>query len=242
MERKKYLFVILFSLFTLVVAGQNNKSIYIAYASGNMYKWKYSMDSLEARPAKTNKENLDLVNFQYGYIAWCIGKMKKIEAEKVMIKSKIIIASLEKQKYNLSMLYAYKAAFVGFEIGISPYKAPFIGSQSSDYANQSIALNPKNAFAHAQLGNIALHTPKIFGGSKSESLQHYIKALILMQADSKYIENNWNYLNLLAAIINTYMELGQYKSAKTYCEKTLAIEPEFDWVKNKLYPEILKNL
>lgn len=242
MERKKYLFVILFSLFTLVVAGQSNKSIYSAYASGNMYKWKYSMDSLAAKPAKTNKENLDLVNFQYGYIAWCIGKKKKSEAEFVMNKSKTIVELLEKQKYNLSMLYAYKAAFVGFEIGISPYKAPFLGSQSSDYANQSIALNPKNAFAHAQLGNIALHTPKIFGGSKSEAVQHYIKALILMQADSKNIEDNWNYLNLLASIINTYMELEQFKSAKTYSEKTLTIEPEFDWVKNKLYPEILKNL
>ena len=242
MERTKYLFVILFSLFTLVLFGQNNKSIYQAYVNGNMDKWKYAMDSLEAIKTISNKENLDLINYQYGYIAWCISNKKKSEAEKYMNKSKKLIELLEKQHYNLSMLYAYKAALVGFEIGISPYKAPFIGQQSLSFANQSVDFDSLNALAYMQLGNIAFYTPKMLGGSKPEAIQYYFKALKIMQEGIESTNGNWNYLNLLATIINANMELKQYELAKKYCLETLAIEPQFDWVKNELYPEILKNI
>lgn len=242
MERTKYLFVVLFSLFTLVLFGQNNKSIYHAYVSGDMDKWKYAMDSLEVVKPKNNKEYLDLINYQYGYIAWCISKEKTNEAKEYINKSEKLIELLEKQRYDLSMLYAYKAAFIGFEIGISPYKAPFIGSRSLTYANQSVGFDSLNALAYAQLGNITFYTPKMFGGSKPEAMQYYLKALKIMQAGLESTKQNWNYLNLLATIINAYLELEQYDMAKKYCLKTLAIEPEFDWVKNKLYPEILKNI
>lgn len=53
---------------------------------------------------------------------------------------------------------------------------------------------------------------------------------------------NWNYLNLLATIINAYIELEQYQKAKYFCDKTLAIEPHFDWVKRILYPQVLKQI
>ncbi|MGC9385086.1 MAG: hypothetical protein ACP5D6_10845, partial [Kosmotogaceae bacterium] len=54
------------------------------------------------------------------------------------------------------------------------------------------------------------------------------------------LNDNWNYLNLLATIINAYYEIGNYEKAKQYCIKTLAIESNFDWVKNVLYPKTLK--
>lgn len=220
---------------------QNNKTTYDAYISGNMVKWKNEMVSIEYKRDKTNKEKLDLVNFQYGYIAWCIDKDKIKEAEKLIDKSEDIIFELEKKDYNPSMLLAYKAAFIGFKIGISPYKAPFIGPKSLAFGKQSVNANPNNAFAYAQLGNIAFYTPQMFGGSKNEAMLHYLKALNLMEKQNNNT-HNWNYLNLLATIINAYIELEQFEKAKYYCEKTLSIEPHFDWVKNKLYPQVLKQL
>lgn len=105
-----------------------------------------------------------------------------------------------------------------------------------------MATDTLNPLAYAQLGNIAFYTPKLFGGSKAEAMQHYAKALKLMQTNMQNLKNSWNYLNLLATIINAHMELEQYKMAKKYCLITLTFEPEFEWVKNKLYPEILKKL
>lgn len=240
MERKKYLLIVFFSFMLVPSFGQNNKTIYQAYISGNMVDWKNAMDSLEAIQSKTNKDKLDLINYQYGYIAWCIDKDKISEAEKYMKKSEELIMKLEQTKYNLSMLYAYKAAFIGFKIGISPYKAPFIGSESLNFAKQSVITDSTNALGYVQLGNIAYYTPNLFGGSKKEAMQHYKRALNLMERQPNKTYHNWNYLNLLATIINAFLELEQYKMAKYYCVKTLSVEPNFDWVINKLYPQVLK--
>jgi tetratricopeptide (TPR) repeat protein len=242
MERKKYLLITVVISICSLVFGQSNKAIYKAYAYGNMNKWKFSMDSVDVDKKKTNKDLLDLVNYQYGYIAWCIGNEKTDEAERYLKKATDNIEKLERQKYNLSMLYSYKAAFIGFEIGMAPYKAPFIGSKSLDYAKKSVSLDPLNPLGYFQLGNIAYYTPKIFGGSKNDAMEHYLKALKLMETNREYILNNWNYLNLLATIIKAYLELNEYEAAKKYCLKTLALEPGFDWVKNNLYPQVLKKM
>jgi tetratricopeptide (TPR) repeat protein len=83
--------------------------------------------------------------------------------------------------------------------------------------------------------------PAIFGGDKNETIQLYLKAVKLIENKNDN-NNNWNYLNLLTNNINVYMELEQYKTAKFYCEKTLLIEANFDWVKNKLYKQVLNQL
>ncbi|MDP4186882.1 MAG: hypothetical protein Q8905_02450 [Bacteroidota bacterium] len=199
------------------------------------------MDSVDALKQKNDKVFLDLINYQYGYIAWCIGSNKTDEAKKYLKKATGNLEKLELKNYNESMLYAYKAAFVGFEIGLAKYKAPFIGMNSLEYAKKSVSIDALNALGYMQLGNIYFYMPKFFGGSKSEALVYYLKALKLMESSKEYKTANWNYLNLLATIISAYMELNQYKEAKKYCIKTLTIEPGFDWVKNNLYPNVIKN-
>lgn len=239
MERKKYILIVLFCFIIVSIFGQINKTIYQAYISGNMVEWKKTMDSYKAI---TNTEKLELINYQYGYIAYCIDQNNEGDAEKYMQKAENLIAQLEKLKYKMLMLYAYKSAFIGFKIGISPYKAPFFGQESLTFAEKSVALDGTNYFGYIQLGNIAFYTPSLFGGSKKEAMKHYLKALVLMEKNSAILKNNWQYLNLLATIIQAYYEQEQYELAKKYCIKTLAIEPGFDWVQNQLYPKTLKQL
>ncbi len=198
-----------------------------------MVAWKTYMDSYKAN---TNEQKLTLINYQYGYIAYCIGKDNDVEAEKYLAKSETLLAELEKEQYKTSMVNAYKSAFVGFKIGLSPYKAPFIGQESLNYAKKSLTLDGSNYFGYVQLGNIAFYTPAIFGGSKTDAIKHYLKALELLEKNPFSLKNNWNYLNLLATIINAYYEMGENENAKTYCIKTKAIEPNFDWVHNDICP------
>ncbi|MDP4273484.1 MAG: hypothetical protein Q8907_04320, partial [Bacteroidota bacterium] len=134
MEGKKYILIVSLTLLSCFVFGQSNESIYNAYASGNMIRWKAAMDSVDALKQKNDKVFLDLINYQYGYIAWCIGSNKTNEAKKYLKKATGNLEKLELKNYNESMLYAYKAAFVGFEIGLAKYKAPFIGMNSLEYA------------------------------------------------------------------------------------------------------------
>lgn len=204
-----------------------------------MSAWKKYIDSYQAT---TNSGKLEFINYLYGYIAYCIGQDNDDEAEKYLNKAENLLEELEGKQYKMSMVYAYKSAFVGFKIGLSPYKAPFIGQESISFAEKSLAIDANNYFAYVQLGNISFYRPAIFGGSKKNAIKYYLKALELMENNSNLLKFNWNYLNLLANIINAYKEIEEYELAKNYCLKTLAIEPEFEWVKNELYPEILKKI
>ena len=239
MERTKYILIVILWCFFVSISRQTNTPIYQAYISGNMAEWKKYMDLYNAN---TNEKKLSLINYQYGYIAFCIDQNKDDEAEKYLQKAESLMSELEKYQYQLSMLYAYKSAFIGFKIGLSPYKAPFIGQESLTFAEKSVELDGTNYFGHIQLGNIIYYTPSIFGGSKTEAMKHYLKALELIEKKSDILKKNWNYLNLLATVINAYYELKQYRQAERFCVKTLAIEPEFNWVKNQLYPKIKKHL
>lgn len=207
-----------------------------------MLSWKHIVDSLEAKPSKTYKELFEQVNYEYGYIAWCIDKNRSKEAQAYLTRAQKKIVLLEQRKQNESMISAYKAAFVGFEIGLAPYKAPFIGPKSLEFAKKSASADSTNAFAYVQLANIAYYTPAIFGGSKVKALEYYTKALKLMEKNKEYLLHNWNYLNLLATITNAYIEMGFYDSARKICIKTLKTEPNFEWVKKELYPKTLKNI
>ena len=235
MERTKYLVIAFVLWFTVTKAQTYNKDkIYNAYINGEMSQWKQIIDEMEEKTDKTKTFTLDLVNYHYGYIAWCIGNDKDQQAEEYLKKAQKHIERLERQNYKLSVVYAYKSAFIGFEIGLNPFYAPFIGSKSIEYAELAIEKNKKTHMAYIQLGNAQYYMPEMFGGSKTKAIDYYLKAKSLMENDKNNIEKNWNYLNLLIIIAQAYTETGKKQTAKEYYQKILAIEPGFQWAKDGL--------
>ncbi len=215
---------------------QNNATIYKAYCYGDIAKWQTAMQTL---PKATNADILSLINYQYGYIGVCLAQKNKTEAKKYIANTAQLLKQLEKAQYNLSSVYAYKAALIGYKIGISPYKAPFISSKSSKYAKKAVALDSLNPLGYIQLGNISYHTPSIFGGSNKTAIKHFCYALKLMEQKPQYLTNNWNYLNLLATLIKVYIKEEAYQQALQNCQKVLKIAPEFKLVKHELYPQVI---
>ena len=238
MERSKHIFIIIVIFLPLSLIGQKKEAIYQAYVSGNMTRWQSIVEQLDQQKPTSNQEKLNALNYQYGYIAWCISQEKKDEAKHYLRAAYKTIRNLEKKKYNLSMLYAYKAAFIGFEIGLNPYKAPFIGPQSIEFAKRAKVLDTNNAMAYVQLGNIAYYTPKIFGGDKTLALKHYQRAIQLFETSPTNTINDWNYLNLLVSIIEAYIGIEDYNTAEELCKKALKVEPNFEWVAHNLYPQV----
>ena len=240
MERTKYLLIALILLCWPVLYGQEHPDIYRAYISGNMELWQQTIDGIEAQKGKNHSEVLRLINYQYGYIGWCIGQKRSDEAKSYLNKAKETLKPLEQAKYNTTLLYAYKSAFSGFEIGLSPLKAPFIGPKSIENAKRSVASDSTQAMGYLQLGNIAFYAPKMFGGSPTEALRHYEKALQIMEQNNLHKAKDWNYLNILVTLINAYRLANQYEKARYYCLKALAVEPGFVWVSTTLYPQVEK--
>ena len=84
--------------------------------------------------------------------------------------------------------------------------------------------------------------PESFGGSKSAAIDNYLTAQKLMESKPEELKEDWNYLGLLVIIGKAYLETGNNAAAKSYFEKILKIEPGFTWVRDELYPQLLKTM
>jgi hypothetical protein len=243
MEKSKFGLIFLYICFIFNGVGANYKSIiYEAYYSNQMQLWKDVIDQMNTVKPKNNEFYLELMNYQYGYIAWCIGTEKKEEAEKYLGLATENLKILEKNKYKLSMVNAYKSAFYGYRIGLNIWVAPIVGPKSMECAKLAINLDSNNALGYIQCGNVENYMPAFFGGSKTEALKYYLKAQKLMELHTSDMDKNWNYLSLLTTIAQVYIDMQDYKAACSYYVKILNIEPNYLWVKNDLYPKLLKKL
>jgi|WetSurSiteA1Bulk_404760.scaffolds.fasta_scaffold00478_3 tetratricopeptide (TPR) repeat protein len=237
---KIIVFVLL--LVTLKLNASYRSEIYSAYINDKMDLWRNIIEEMEAIKDKSNELLMELVNYQYGYIGYCIRFGKEEEAKKNLGFAQKNIEILEKQKYKLSIINSYKSAFYGFRIGLNPISGPFLKSKCIDCAETAIKLDPGLYLGYMQLGNIKFNMPSAFGGSKKEALEYYLKAKEFIEKNPESLSGDWNYMNLLVTIGQTYTSLEDYSSAlKTY-QEILGLEPGFTYVKDDLYPMLLKKM
>ena len=207
-----------------------------------MEKWKGVIDRMNLIENKSDELLLELVNYQYGYIGYCIGFDKKSEAKRYLDLAEQNIEILERNKYDLSVTNAYKCAFYGFRIGLNKLSAPINGLKSLEHGRTALEIDKDNYFAWIQYGNIQFYMPAAFGGSKQEGIEYFIKAKELLEKDPDDLVENWNYLSLMVLIGQSYTYIDEYNSALAIYEDILRLEPDFLYVKNELYPDLLKKM
>jgi hypothetical protein len=234
--------IITFLLITLPGNASYKSEIYSAYINNKMDLWKSVIERMDSIQNKSDKLLLELVNYQYGYIGYCIGFDKKEEAKKYLQIAQKNIEILEKKNCSQSVLNSYKAAFYGFRIGLNPISAPVNGFRSIDCAKTALKADPEFYFAWIQYGNMKFYMPSALGGSKKEALEYYHKAKGIVEKDPDFISGNWNYLSLLVVIGQTYTYLKDYVSAQKVYEYILKHEPGFLYVRDDLYPKLLKKM
>jgi len=233
---------ILLGLFTLSVQASSKNDIYNCYVNSRMPVWKNIIDELNRQPEKTSELLLELVNYQYGYIGWCLENGQKDEAIIYLKLAEENVKLLEAKKVEPSLVNGYKSAFYGYHIALSKFSAPFLGPKSSSCANLAIQLDPNQAFGYIQLGNGKFHSPSLMGGSKTEAIVYYLKAKALMEKNKEEIRRDWNYLNLLITIAKAYVATDDFAKAKLMYEEILKFEPGLILVKDELYPQLLKKM
>lgn len=241
MERAKFIIVLTF-LFIQNAFTSNQTEIYNAFINNKMDRWKAVIDRMEGLKNHDSAYLLELVNYQYGYIGWCMGNNRNSDARKYLEAADKNLEILESRSYSPSYVNFYKSAFYGFKIGLNVLKAPFIGPKSLMHAELAIEQDPGNPYAYIIFGSGNYYMPKGLGGSKKLAIEYYHKGERLMEADPESLKENWNYINLLATIGLAYEDTGDMLKAKYYYQKVLDFEPEFSWVKNELYPNLLKKL
>jgi tetratricopeptide (TPR) repeat protein len=243
MERAKckIVFLCLF-IFVADLKGSYKSEIYSAYINNRMQLWKTVIDNMNKIKNKDTGILLELLNYQYGYIAWCIGNNKNDEARTYLTLAEENFVVLPENDHYQSIVNAYKAAFYGYRIGLNHFTASYYGLKSIECAKLALKLDNENPLAHIQRGNIEYYMPSFFGGSKTEAIKYYLQAKELMEKNKNDLFQDWNYLNLLTIIAQAYSAIKDYKTAEVYYKKLLSIEPDFSWVRNELYPEINKKM
>jgi len=234
-------------IFTLLVLMQSGfsqssyrDSIYKAYSRGKMDKWLEIMQDCEKNVDQNRVEDkLELISYYYGYTAWLIGAEKYDTAEDYIDKSEELIDKLLEESPEDATLLAYKGAYIAFKIGISNLKAIFLGSKSMKYINKSIELDPDNIQGNIEKGNSMYYRPSAFGGDKTEAIDYYERAIEGFEKQGLVV-NNWMYINTMTALGQAYEATDQIQSAKLCYEKIIRIFPNFMWVEDELYPDLLK--
>jgi tetratricopeptide (TPR) repeat protein len=219
-----------------------SQEIYYAYINNRMDLWKNIIEKINSFENKNSDLVLELVDYQYGYIGYCITFDKKEEARIYLDRAEENINFLEKQKFKLSSVYAYKSAFYGMRMELHPLLIPFYGLKSIRYAKLALELDSNNYLAYLQNGNVKFHSPASAGGSKKEGLSYYFKAREILEKDPDNIKKNWNYLNLLTIIGQSYYTIGDYSSARDVYQYILRLEPGFIYVRDDLYPALQKKM
>lgn len=241
MERKKCTLILLILSFVMFsITAQYKSEVYRAYINNQMSSWKSVIDKMQQETNQSDESLLELINYQYGYIGWCLGNDEKKQAKNYLKLAQDNLAILEKRLYNTSYINAYKSAFYGFSIGLNKLKAPFTGPKSIDAAKHSMKEDASNPYGFIQYGNAQFYMPPIFGGSKSEALLYYHQAENIMLENPSNLQEDWNYLSLLVNIADAYTEMKEYDKAEEYFKQILEVEPNFNWVKNELYPDFNK--
>lgn len=240
MKKQHYIFV-LFIFISIVSYSQNTyKSIiYKTYVEGKMNQWKAVIDKMETIKINSNNYLMELIEYQYGYIVWCLGNDKESEANNYL---KLIKSNLEKVEElggeNESIILSYKSAFVGFEIRISMYKAPFIARKSSNYSEKAMNKGSQIPIVLINYGNLLLNSPSIYGGDKEKAIQIFLRAKKQFELTPELTNDNWLYLYLLTLIGKAYYKIEDTKNARKYYEFALEVEPDFKHVKENILPNL----
>ena len=103
MERKKYLLIALLIAFTTSIMAQKDykSAIYHAYISNKMDTWKRIIDEMERDEQHNHALTLELINYQYGYVGYCIGLKRSDEAKLYLGKLEANVEKLKKKKEKL---------------------------------------------------------------------------------------------------------------------------------------------
>ncbi len=246
LNRKRFLlFIFIFFVYIFSVQSQNEfkKILYQYYITGQMDSFAVVLKDMEKDYAKTKKIDvlLEITTSQYALVGYNIGLKNYKLAEDYLAKADINCDLLFKHNPNWSEAYAIKGALLGLHIGLSNFKALYLGRQCIHSIDHALELDYNDPMGWLEKANMLHYAPSIYGGSKKKAITYYQTAISLFELTKKN-KYNWNYLNTFAIMGRCYERIGQYEQAKAVYEKVLRIEPNFGWVKNTLYPELKKKM
>ncbi|HAN19502.1 MAG: hypothetical protein A2X13_01030 [Bacteroidetes bacterium GWC2_33_15] len=249
MKTRNYITALMLGLLINITASASINNIesihlklYKAYISNNTALWLTGMNELELSYNKTKNPIIlfELARSQYGYIGLLIDRQEFEKAKSILPKAEKNVQDLVKQAPGSADANALLAGIYGFKIMLYPGYVMINGPKGKNYIEKASSIKNITPSVIIELGNYAYHTPSILGGSIENAISYYKKAIKLLELKNQD-KNNWQYLNTLIWLAISYDKNGQTEQAISVLQIVLKKEPDLVYVKNELYPKILKN-
>ncbi len=219
-------------------AASFNDMIYQAYVYGKMHQWQEAVHIMkeEYREAPSDSLLYDFLLAQYGLIGYFLEEDMDEKAEAQLAEAESFLRELEHAEgYEVQHLL-FEASLKAFYIQLRPRRGMRLGPQSKSLIDEALELDNSYPRGHLEKGNMLFHAPRLFGGSKKKSTEHYAKAIALW--DKTLPDNHrWLYLSTLVSLAKAQKETGDLDQAIATLEKALEYEPDFRWVRDELLPE-----
>lgn len=210
------------------------EKFYQFYIKGDMKSWALSVDELRLNYEQSKNTALleELVLATYGLVGYYLGSEQTEKAATTLKTGTQYLELLSTSKPKNQTYQALRGAFIGFELGINPWKAPFIGPESQTIINDALKKAPDNPKTNFEYANMLFWTPKWVGGDKQKALLYYKKTIELLEQNKQTRE--WYYLWAYTAYANALKSMGRNDDALRVYKQIAAIEPEYQWVKELL--------
>ncbi|HRW63060.1 MAG TPA: tetratricopeptide repeat protein [Bacteroidales bacterium] len=241
--------ITILTIFTLSIFTVNSSDLakakemlYEAYIHNDTHLWSEVMNDLEKSYKKS--ENIftlfELTKSQYGFMGFLIDRGKFEEAKNILPKSEKNIETLLSYNSDWADAHGLKAGIYGFKIILYPNYVIINGPKGKGYLNKATSYDAISASVIVEMANYKYHTPSLLGGDIDEAIQYYQYALRIFELTNQK-KNNWQYINTMVWLAISLDKKGDSTEAKKVLEKVLTQEPDFEWVKEDLYPKILRN-
>lgn len=211
--------------------------LYHAYIADQMDRWRVIISEMDREYENTDDPTLlyDLCFAYYGYTGYLISEEKEKEAKEVLDKAMKRTDVLERVLDGRHDVLALKGALMGYRLILSKFSAMFLGPKALKYIKAAYESTDVCFNCNIEMGNMKFYTPKILGGSKTEAIPHYKKAVALLETSELKTDRNWIYINTVLLLANAYRETGQPELACQLYRQVLEYEPAADWIRKDLY-------
>lgn len=228
-------------LISVVQAGSfdaDYQRIQIANQSGDLSDLTQISQLLNHNSSAHQDAEADYIAAYADYRIACVGQYdvkangQAINAALDRAEVRLLRLGNEDSSYRADAL-ALLSSVYGMKIGMSPVKGPVLGIKAGSAAGQALKLAPNSGHVQLALGINKLFTPALFGGSTSEAMAAFDRAIVLLT--DKHIEaGNWGLDDALIWKGIALQGQGDKDGARTSFTQALQVAPEHSWAKHLL--------
>jgi tetratricopeptide (TPR) repeat protein len=197
---------------------------------------------LKGLDGELKPEQKALAHYAIAYADWRLVRVPNIPKEEVPGLHDDAVAHLQKAvaaDAKSAEALGLLAAVYGSQMAFVPALGMELGTKASEALEQGLKLQPNNPRLVFLQGSSAYHTPPAYGGSVDKAEALFRKSLSLFESEPKDRPwPNWGRLDAHLWLGILLEKRGDREAARGEYKKTLAIDPEFGWVRYVLLPRL----